>query len=78
VHVIRELGGESDLPILVVTSSTDPVLISSLKRQGANDVVPKSAGVEAAFMRGDSLVNGRDTTAGAQAEERMTPRVEAA
>lgn len=69
VHVIRRLGGESDLPIVVVTSSTDPDLTLRLRRMGADAVVPKSAGPQAAFVRANTLVDERHGRAApAQAE----------
>lgn len=59
VHVIRQLGGESDLPIMVVTSSTDPDLTLRLRSMGADAVVPKSAGPQAAFARANALLDER-------------------
>jgi CheY-like chemotaxis protein len=65
VQVIRELGGENDLPILVVTSASDMTLLSKLRRLGADDVVSKAAGPEVAFARGHALVERRHMVAGA-------------
>jgi DNA-binding response OmpR family regulator len=62
VHVIRDLGGESDLPILVVTASADPDLVAKLREVGADDVLAKSVGPEAVFARGHALVERRDPT----------------
>jgi CheY-like chemotaxis protein len=63
VHAIRQLGGESDLPIVVVTGALDEAVRVQLEGLGADAVLSKSAGVEAIADAATAAVEGR--TAGA-------------
>jgi CheY-like chemotaxis protein len=59
VRAIRRLGGESDLPILVMSGSVDPVLEERLGRAGADGVVSKSSGAAAVVRRAEEVVAAR-------------------
>lgn len=56
VRTIRKVGGEADLPILVVTASPEPSLAERLRELGANEIVAKSAGVAAIVGAADALL----------------------
>lgn len=56
VRAIRQLGGESDLPIVAVTASLDDELRERLGRLGANAVLSKAGGPEAVAAAGAEVV----------------------
>jgi CheY-like chemotaxis protein len=56
VHAIRQLGGETDLPIVVVTASLDEAVRVQLEGLGADAVLSKSAGVEAIAEAAEAAV----------------------
>ncbi len=51
VETIRRLGGEADLPIVVVGASIGDDAGARLRAAGANQIVPKSAGPESIIER---------------------------
>lgn len=57
VRTVRQLGGELDLPILVVTGSPQPELCDRLQALGADEVVAKSDGTEVIVTLADLLLS---------------------
>jgi CheY-like chemotaxis protein len=63
VHAIRQLGGERDLPIVVITASLDDAVRAELEGLGADAVLSKSAGVEAIAEAAGAAVERRPGSA---------------
>jgi len=63
VRTIRTFGGETDLPILVVTGSLHPEVCARLRELGANDVVAKSEGARFIVAVADGLLAPRGSAA---------------
>jgi CheY-like chemotaxis protein len=59
VRSIRRIGGEGDLPILVMSGSVDGALEERLRLAGADGVVAKSAGAPAIVARAEGVVAER-------------------
>jgi CheY-like chemotaxis protein len=59
VRSIRRIGGEGDLPILVMSGSVDGALEERLRLAGADAVVAKSAGAPAIVARAEGVVAER-------------------
>jgi len=59
VHKIRELGGESDLPILVISGRVDDALEERLRAAGADAVVEKSLGIESIVRKAAAVIARR-------------------
>lgn len=71
IRRIREVGGERDLPIVVVSGNEDPALAARLRRCGADAVLPKRLGPEAIA---DAVVKvGRRARAAAPARGDRAP-----
>lgn len=59
VLAVRELGGERDLPILVLSSGVDPEHVRALRMAGADAVVDKGAGLAPVTAAALSLLAAR-------------------
>jgi DNA-binding response OmpR family regulator len=70
VLAVRELGGERELPIVVVSSHLDPARAKALRAAGADAVVDKSHGLAsvAAVARDLLIARGRMRPSGSPEE----------
>ena len=59
VHKIRDLGGESDLPILVISGRVDDALEERLRAAGADAVLAKSLGLESIVRKAGAVIARR-------------------
>jgi CheY-like chemotaxis protein len=59
VRAIRRLGGETDLPILVMSGSVDAALAERLRLAGTDAVMAKSAGAASIVRRAEEVIEAR-------------------
>jgi CheY-like chemotaxis protein len=66
VRSIRRVGGESDLPILVMSGQVDPAVRERLRLAGADAVVTKSLGAGSIVRMAEGVIARRDADAALQ------------